>query len=78
MLNSLQHFELLSCSIQEIIRWVSELHNDLQSYIVPKELLWGMVDHTSAQQAHAVHKKGRKACQEPKDGPRRLSQKLCG
>ena len=45
VLNSLQHFELLSCSIQEIIRWVSELHNDLQSYIVPKELLWEMVDH---------------------------------
>ena len=30
----------------------------------------------SAQQAaHAVHEKGRKACQEPKNGPRRLSQK---
>ena len=30
----------------------------------------------SAQQAaHAVHKKGRKACQELKNGPRRLSQK---
>ena len=27
------------------------------------------------QAAHAVHKKGRKACQEPKNTPRHLSQK---
>ena len=36
-----------------------------------------LVGTSSAQHAaHAVHKKERKACQEPKTGPRRLSQKV--
>ena len=36
-----------------------------------------LFESTSAQPAeHAVHKKERKACQEPKDGPGRLSQKV--
>ena len=36
-----------------------------------------LFESTSAQPAeHAVHKKERKACQGPKNGPRRLSQKV--
>ena len=38
-----------------------------------------LVEKSSAQQAaHAFHKKGRKACQEPKTGPRRLAPKVGG